>query len=238
MSKYPNADPIELAKFEALSARWWDPNSEFKPLHDINPLRLGYINRFSNGVAEKSIVDVGCGGGLLAESLSIRGAKVLGIDLGETPLSVAELHALESNVAVTYRHIAAEDLAQEMPESFDIVTCMELLEHVPNPAAVVNACARLVRPGGWVFFSTLSRNVKSFLYAIIGAEYILGMLPKGTHRFDRFVLPSELASWARQADLNVRDITGMSYDLFTQTYCLGKDSSVNYLMACEKEVLI
>jgi 2-polyprenyl-6-hydroxyphenyl methylase/3-demethylubiquinone-9 3-methyltransferase len=186
-------------------------------------------------LAGKSVGDIGCGGGLLTEGLAIRGAKVLGIDLSEAPLSVAELHALESNVAVNYRCIAAENLAQEMPGSFEIVACMELLEHVPNPALLVDACARLVRPGGFVFFSTLNRNLKSFLFAIIGAEYILGMLPKGTHRFDRFILPSELAGWSRQADLQVRDITGLSYDLLTQTYCLGKDATVNYLMACEKD---
>lgn len=237
MFQYSNSDPVELAKFEALAARWWDPNSEFKPLHDINPLRLNYINRWCNGLTGKIVVDVGCGGGLLTEGMAARGAQALGIDLGEAPLAVAELHALESGVEVKYRHISVYDLAQEMPESFDVVTCMELLEHVPDPKALVDTCASLVRPGGWVFFSTLNRNIKSFVFAIVGAEYVLSMLPQGTHRFDRFVKPSELASWARQVDLEPKNITGMSYDIFTRTYCLGGDPTVNYLMACQKILL-
>lgn len=234
MFKHSNVDPIELAKFESLAARWWDPNSEFKPLHDINPLRLNYINRWCNGLMGKSVVDVGCGGGLLTEGMAVRGAQALGIDLGEAPLSVAELHALESGVNVKYRRISVYELAQEMPESFDVVTCMELLEHVPDPKDLVDTCARLVRPDGWVFFSTLNRNFKSFVFAIIGAEYVLGMLPQGTHRFDRFVKPSELASWVRQVDLEPKNITGINYEIFTRTYCLGGDLSINYLMACQK----
>jgi 2-polyprenyl-6-hydroxyphenyl methylase / 3-demethylubiquinone-9 3-methyltransferase len=230
-----NVDPAEIAKFEQLAARWWDPRSEFRPLHDINPLRLGYIERLCGGLAGKSVLDVGCGGGILAEGMAVQGAWVLGIDMGEAPLAVAELHALESGVAVTYRHVSVENLALEHPANFDVVTCMELLEHVPNPSSVVSACARLVRPGGWVFFSTLNRNPTSYLLAIVGAEYVLRLLPKGTHNFSRFIRPAELSAWVRDADMQIQDITGMSYNPFTHGYSLGRDVSVNYLMACRLE---
>lgn len=230
----PNVDKAELAKFATMASRWWDPSSEFKPLHDINPLRLGYIERLCSGVAGKNVLDVGCGGGILAESMAAHGAKVTGIDLGEAPLAVAELHAIESGIQINYRQVSVEDLAAENQASFNVITCMELLEHVPDPASVVNACASLVRPDGWVFFSTLNRNPKSYLFAIIGAEYVLGLLPKGTHQFARFIRPAELTAWIRQADMEPRDITGMSYDPFTRTYCLGRDVAVNYLLACQK----
>lgn len=230
----PNVDNAELAKFAAMASRWWDASSEFKPLHDINPLRLDYIKRLCGGVTSKNVLDVGCGGGILAESMAACGARVTGIDLGEAPLAVAELHALESGVKIAYQRISVEDLAVAQPASFDIVTCMELLEHVPDPASVVNACARLTRPDGWVVFSTINRNPKSYLFAIIGAEYVLGLLPKGTHQFARFIRPAELATWVRHTDMEPRDITGMAYDPFTGTYCLGRDVAVNYLMACQK----
>ncbi len=224
-----NMDPNEIAKFEALASRWWDPNSEFKPLHDINPLRLDYIDRQA-GLAGKKVLDVGCGGGILAEAMASRGAEVTGIDLGEAPLSVAELHLLESGESVEYRRIAAEDLAEEMPEHFDIVTCMEMLEHVPDPSSIIRACSRLVKPEGHVFFSTLNRNPKSFLLAIVGAEYILGMLPKGTHEYAKFIRPSELDHWARQAGLETVDVTGMTYNPLSRRYRLGRDIDVNYLV--------
>jgi len=229
---HPNVDRAEIAKFEALAARWWDPHSEFRPLHDINPLRLGYIDRLCGGLAGKQVLDVGCGGGLLTEGMAVKGAQVLGIDMGEAPLAVAELHALESGVQVAYRRVPVEILAEERPAGFEVVTCMELLEHVPDPGSVVSACARLVRPGGWVFFSTLNRNPKSYLFAIIGAEYLLRLLPRGTHEFARFIRPSELAAWVRRTDLDVQAITGMSYNPFTRSYSLGTDVTVNYLMAC------
>ena len=224
-----NMDPNEIAKFEALASRWWDPNSEFKPLHDINPLRLDYIDRQA-GLAGKKVLDVGCGGGILAEAMASRGAEVTGIDLGEAPLSVAELHLLESGESVEYRRIAAEELAEEMPEHFDIVTCMEMLEHVPDPSSIIRACSRLVKPEGHVFFSTLNRNPKSFLLAIVGAEYILGMLPKGTHEYAKFIRPSELDHWARQAGLETVDVTGMTYNPLSRRYRLGRDIDVNYLV--------
>ena len=231
---HPNVDPREIGKFEELAARWWDPESEFKPLHDINPLRLDYVDRAA-GLAGKEVLDVGCGGGILSESMALRGARVMGIDLGEMPLRVAELHTLESGVAVTYRRVSAEVLAAERPGSFDLVTCMEMLEHVPNPASVVDACARLVRPGGLVFFSTLNRNAKSFLFAVIGAEYVLRLLPKGTHDFARFIRPSELDRWIRAAGLTSTDMTGMTYNPFTRSYRLDKgDLGVNYLVTCRR----
>ena len=228
-----NMDPNEIAKFEALASRWWDPNSEFKPLHDINPLRLDYIDRQA-GLAGKRVLDVGCGGGILAEAMAARGAEVTGIDLGEAPLSVAELHLLESGQSVEYRRIAVEELAEEMPEHFDIVTCMEMLEHVPDPSSIIRACSRLVKPEGHVFFSTLNRNPKSFLLAIVGAEYILGMLPKGTHEYAKFIRPSELDHWARQAGLETVDITGMTYNPLSRRYRLGRDIDVNYLVTTVK----
>ncbi len=229
----PNVDPAELAKFGALAARWWDPKSEFKPLHDINPLRLNYIDR-QVGLSGKAVIDIGCGGGILAESMAAKGALVTGIDLSEKPLKVAKLHLLESGQRVDYRLIAAEDIAREQPARFDCVTCMEMLEHVPDPASTVNACAALAKPGAWLFFSTLNRNPKSFLLAIVGAEYILNMLPKGTHEYRRFITPAEFAKMARDADLAVTEMTGMTYNPFTQHYALGSDVSVNYIVACRK----
>jgi 2-polyprenyl-6-hydroxyphenyl methylase/3-demethylubiquinone-9 3-methyltransferase len=226
-----NFDPAELAKFSALAHRWWDPTSEFRPLHEINPLRLGHIERLAGGLAGKRIVDVGCGGGILAEAMAARGAAVTGIDLAEKPLKVAMLHAMESGSTVDYRLIAAEALAAESPASFDVVTCMEMLEHVPDPASTVAACARLVKPGGNVFFSTINRNPKSFLFAIVGAEYVLRLLPRGTHEYARFIRPSELATHCRAAGLDVQDITGMTYNPLARTYALGRDVDVNYLLA-------
>lgn len=224
-----NADPIELDKFGELAHRWWDPNSEFKPLHDINPLRLDWINR-TIGLAGKRVLDVGCGGGLLSEGMATRGAIVTGIDLSEKPLGVAKLHLLETGQKVDYRKIAVEELAEEMPGAFDAVTCLEMLEHVPNPASVVSACARLVKPGGQVFFSTLNRNPKAYLLAVIGAEYVLQMLPKGTHDYAKFIKPSELARWAKTTGLEPAELLGMSYNPLTQKYSLNQDTSVNYLM--------
>ena len=230
-----NIDRAELDKFSALAHRWWDPNSEFKPLHQINPLRLGWIERLSSGLVGKRILDIGCGGGILSESMARLGAQVTGIDLAEKPLKVAQLHALDAGVSVDYQAIAAEDLAQTAPASFDVVTCMEMLEHVPDPASTVRACATLVKPGGSVFFSTINRNPKSYLFAVIGAEYVLGLLPKGTHDYQKFIKPSELARYAREAGLESDELLGMSYNPFTQTYKLGTDTDVNYLMAYRKE---
>lgn len=232
MNAAENVDPIEIEKFASLASRWWDPQSEFKTLHDINPLRLGYIENYA-ALAGKTVLDVGCGGGILSEAMAAKGARVTGIDLGEAPLSVARLHLPESGLDVDYRQISVEQLAEQAPASFDVITCMELLEHVPDPAAVIEACSRLVKPGGWLFFSTLNRNPKSFLLAIVGAEYILNMLPKGTHEYGRFIRPSELDGWAREAGLETRDITGMSYNPLSKTYLLGKDVDVNYLMAMQ-----
>ena len=229
MSTTANFDPQELAKFGDLAHRWWDPHSEFKPLHDINPLRLGWIDRCTS-LSGKRVLDVGCGGGLLSEGMAALGAQVMGIDMSEKPLAVATLHLHESGQQVDYRLVAAEALATEMPASFDVVTCLEMLEHVPDPASTVAACMRLVRPGGQVFFSTINRNPKSYLFAVIGAEYILNLLPKGTHDYAKFLRPAELARFARQAGLNIEEIIGMSYNPLTQTYKLGTDTSVNYLM--------
>lgn len=225
-----NVDPAEIAKFEELAARWWDPHSEFKPLHDINPLRLDYIDRLEP-LSGKRVLDVGCGGGLLSEGMAARGAQVTGIDMGEAPLSVARLHLYESGLEVDYRQITAERMAEEAPGAFDIVTCLEMLEHVPAPDSVIAACARLVRPGGLVVFSTINRNPKAYLLAIVGAEYVLRMLPKGTHDFRKFIRPSELDAWARAAELELYDLTGMSYNPLTATYSLGRDVDVNYLAA-------
>ena len=233
-SSNSNVDANEINKFEALAARWWDPESEFKPLHEINPLRLDYINRRSK-LDNKNVIDVGCGGGILAESMAAVGAQVTGIDMGEAPLAVARLHQHETNVKVNYQKSTAENVAEQKPESFDVVTCMEMLEHVPHPASVIEACARLVKPDGHVFFSTLNRNPKSFLFAIVGAEYVLNLLPKGTHEYQKFIKPSELSNWARQAKLNVREITGMSYNPFSKKYSLGYDVGVNYLVHCQKD---
>ena len=230
-----NVDHNEINKFSELAARWWDPHSEFKPLHEINPLRLDYIDRRAP-LAGKEVLDVGCGGGILSEAMALRGAKVTGIDLGEAPLRVAELHTLESGVKVTYRRIAAESLAAAQPESFDVVTCMEMLEHVPDPASIVMACGQLVRPGGYVFLSTLNRNPKSYLLAIIGAEYVLGLLPRGTHDYARFIRPSELDRWLRAAGLLTLDITGMTFNPLTQTYSLSDDRDVNYLVTARRQL--
>ncbi|MBT9611881.1 MAG: bifunctional 2-polyprenyl-6-hydroxyphenol methylase/3-demethylubiquinol 3-O-methyltransferase UbiG [Burkholderiales bacterium] len=229
-----NVDELELQKFSALAHRWWDPNSEFKPLHDINPLRLNYIDGLAH-IAGKKVLDVGCGGGILSESMAARGAEVTGIDLGDKPLKVAKLHLLETGQKVDYRLIAVEDLAAEQPGQFDVVTCMEMLEHVPDPASIVRACAQLAKPGGQVFFSTLNRNPKSYLFAVIGAEYLLNLLPRGTHDYARFIKPSELARFARAAGLNVSEVIGMSYQPFSKTYSLGPDASVNYLIAARKD---
>lgn len=228
-----NVDPAEISKFEELASRWWDPHSEFKPLHDINPLRLNYIDDHA-ALAGKKVLDVGCGGGILAESMAARGAEVLGIDMGEAPLQVARLHKLESGVELDYRQITVEALAEEMPQQFDVVTCMEMLEHVPDPASVISACARLVKPGGQVFLSTLNRNPKSYLFAIVGAEYLLRMLPRGTHDFAKFIRPSEMEGWTRHAGLELVELTGMSYNPFSKQYRLGKDLDVNYMASCRK----
>jgi len=224
-----NADPAELDKFGDLAHRWWDPNSEFKPLHDINPLRLDWIDDAID-LSGKRILDVGCGGGLLSEGMAVRGAEVTGIDLSEKPLGVAKLHLLESGQKVDYRKISVERLAEEMPGAFDAVTCLEMLEHVPDPASIVSACARLVKPGGQVFFSTINRNPKAYLFAVIGAEYLLQMLPKGTHDFSRFIKPSELTRWCKQAGLEPDELIGMTYNPLTKRYALGNDTGVNYLI--------
>jgi 2-polyprenyl-6-hydroxyphenyl methylase/3-demethylubiquinone-9 3-methyltransferase len=226
-----NADLAELAKFSALAHRWWDPESEFKPLHQINPLRLDWIDGIA-GLSRKSALDIGCGGGILTEGMARRGAKVKGIDLSDKALKVAQLHLLESRLAVDYEAVSAEDLAARAPGSCDVVTCMELLEHVPDPASTVRACAALARRGAHVFFSTINRNPKSYLFAVIGAEYVLKLLPKGTHDYLKFIKPSELARHCRDAGLEVREIIGMSYNPFTRVYSLGTDTDVNYLVHC------
>ena len=226
-----NADPIELEKFSQLAHRWWDRNSEFKPLHDINPLRLDYINR-TLPLSGKTVLDVGCGGGILSESMAALGAHVTGIDLGDKALQVAKLHLLESGQKVDYRKIAVENLAAEQPGHYDVVTCLEMLEHVPDPSSIVRACATLVKPGGHVFFSTLNRNPKSYLLAVIGAEYVLNMLPRGTHDYAKFIKPSELAQSCRDAGLTVADVVGMSYNPLSKVYSLGEDADVNYMISC------
>ncbi|NYT85696.1 bifunctional 2-polyprenyl-6-hydroxyphenol methylase/3-demethylubiquinol 3-O-methyltransferase UbiG [Pollutimonas harenae] len=230
-----NVDQAELDKFAALASRWWDPESEFKPLHAINPLRLGWITDHAGSLAGKTILDVGCGGGILAESMAKAGAQVTGIDLAQQSLTVARLHGLESGVSVDYQKISAEDMAARQSGQYDIVTCMEMLEHVPDPGSIVQACASLVKPGGQVFFSTLNRNPKSFLFAIVGAEYVLRMLPKGTHSYENFIKPSELAAAARRAGLTVTKLAGMEYNPITDHYKLSHDTSVNYLMATQRE---
>lgn len=229
-----NADPAELAKFSDLAHRWWDPDSEFKPLHQINPLRLGWIDG-QVSLAGKRVLDIGCGGGILSDSMARKGADVTGIDLSSKALKVAQLHALEAGTRnVSYREVSAEALAQEQPASFDVVTCMEMLEHVPDPASVVSACSTLVKPGGWVFFSTINRNPKSFLFAIVGAEYLLRMLPKGTHEYAKMIRPSELAAHCRAAGLSLEQTRGMEFNPLTQRYWLSSDTSVNYLVASRK----
>jgi len=225
-----NADPVELEKFSQLAHRWWDPQSEFKPLHEINPLRLDYIDEIAQ-IKGKAAIDVGCGGGILSEAMAAKGAIVTGIDLSDKALKVAKLHLLESGQQVDYRKITVESMAVENPHQYDVVTCMEMLEHVPNPASVIQSCSRLAKPNGWVFFSTLNRNPKSYLYAIIGAEYILNLLPRGTHEYARFIKPAELARMARSAGLTDAKIIGMTYNPISKTYALENDTSVNYIMA-------
>jgi len=230
-----NADPAELAKFSELAHRWWDPESEFRPLHQINPLRLDWINHLAP-LAGRRVVDVGCGGGILADAMARKGAEVLGIDLSARALRVAQLHALEAATPnVSYREVSAESLAAEQPGEFDVVTCMEMLEHVPDAASVVRACAAMVKPGGWVFFSTINRNPKAFLFAIVGAEYVLDLLPRGTHEYLKFIRPSELAGWSRQAGLSLQESRGMGYNPLTRRYWLSEDTSVNYLLATRKD---
>ena len=226
-----NVDPAEIAKFSELAHRWWDPTSEFRPLHEINPLRLDYIDNQAS-LAGKAVLDVGCGGGILAEAMADRGARVTGIDLGERPLKVAQLHLIESRREVDYRLISIEQLAQERSHAFDIITCMELLEHVPDPASTVRACAQALRPGGAAFFSTINRNAKSYLLAVIGAEYVLRLLPRGTHEYAKFIKPSELAAMCRESGLDVASIIGMTYNPLTKTYSLGTDCDVNFILHC------
>jgi 2-polyprenyl-6-hydroxyphenyl methylase/3-demethylubiquinone-9 3-methyltransferase len=228
-----NVDPLELEKFSQLAHRWWDPAAEFKPLHDINPLRLGHIDRIA-GLRGKRVLDVGCGGGILSESMAARGAEVTGIDMADKPLKVAQLHLLESGLSVDYRLVAPEILARETPGDFDVVTCMELVEHVPDPALTVASCARLCRPGGSLFFSTINRNLKAYLYAVLGAEYVLKLLPRGTHDYAKFVKPSELAAMCRAAGLTVAGLTGMTYNPYTRVYALGPDTDVNYILHAVK----
>jgi 2-polyprenyl-6-hydroxyphenyl methylase/3-demethylubiquinone-9 3-methyltransferase len=229
--KVENVDANEIKKFEDVAHRWWDRESEFKPLHEINPLRLNYIDDNATGIKGKKLIDVGCGGGILAESMALRGANVLGIDMGAAPLSVAELHALESGIEnIKYQKITVEKIADEQAGQYDVVTCMEMLEHVPDPASIISACAKLVKPNGHVFFSTINRNPKSFALAIVGAEYIMNMLAKGTHEYAKFIRPSELESWAREAGLHLENIKGMTYNPLLQSYKLGSDVGVNYLM--------
>ncbi|MFQ5644391.1 MAG: bifunctional 2-polyprenyl-6-hydroxyphenol methylase/3-demethylubiquinol 3-O-methyltransferase UbiG [Thiogranum sp.] len=223
-----NVDQAEISKFEELAARWWDPNSEFRPLHDINPLRVDYINQRA-ALENRTVIDVGCGGGLLSEAMAELGAQVTGIDMGETPLTVARLHQHESGVTVDYRQTTAEAMAEQHPGHFEICTCLEMLEHVPDPASVVQACADLTRPGGTLFFSTINRNPKAWLLAVVGAEYVLRMLPRGTHDYRKFIRPSELEYWARNAGLELQELTGMTYNPLTQEYKLGNDVDVNYL---------
>jgi 2-polyprenyl-6-hydroxyphenyl methylase / 3-demethylubiquinone-9 3-methyltransferase len=231
-----NADPQELAKFSNLAHRWWDPESEFRPLHQINPLRLDWIETHAR-VAAKRVLDVGCGGGILSDAMARRGADVLGIDLATKALKVAQLHAVEAATpSVEYREVAVETLAAESPAQFDMLTCMEMLEHVPDPASIVAACAKLVKPGGWLFFSTLNRNPKSFLFAIVGAEHVLKLLPKGTHEYAKFIRPSELAQWCRRSGLTLTDTRGLEYNPFTRRYWLSADTSVNYMIACRKSM--
>ncbi|THG80150.1 bifunctional 2-polyprenyl-6-hydroxyphenol methylase/3-demethylubiquinol 3-O-methyltransferase UbiG [Pseudomonas sp. A-1] len=229
-----NVDHAEIAKFEALAHRWWDRESEFKPLHEINPLRVNWIDE-RVGLAGKRVLDVGCGGGILSESMALRGASVTAIDMGEAPLAVARLHQLESGVQVDYRQSTAEALAAELPGQFDVVTCLEMLEHVPDPASVIQACQRLVKPGGQVFFSTINRNPKAYLLAIVGAEYLLKMLPRGTHDFRKFIRPSELGAWCRDSGLAVQDIVGLTYNPLSKTYKLGSDVDVNYMIQTLRE---
>jgi len=229
-----NVDPAELAKFAALAHRWWDPTGEFKPLHEINPLRLGWIEQIVGDFRDRRIIDIGCGGGILSEAMAAKGAHVTGIDLSDKALGVARLHKLESGANVDYRLVAAEALAAESPDAFDVVTCMEMLEHVPGPASIIAAAAKLAKPGGIVVISTINRNPKAYLYAVIGAEYVLGLLPRGTHDWSRFIRPSEIAAWGRRVGLDLVEIIGMTYNPLSRQYRLERDVSVNYLMALRK----
>ncbi len=229
-----NVDQAEIAKFEALAHRWWDRESEFKPLHEINPLRVNWIDEHIS-LAGKKVLDVGCGGGILSEAMARRGAQVTGIDMGEAPLSVARLHLLESGLEVDYRQITAESLAEESPETFDVVTCLEMLEHVPDPASVIRACHRMVKPGGQVFFSTINRNPKAYALAIVGAEYLLQLLPRGTHDYKKFIRPSELGAWSRDTGLTVKDIVGLTYNPLSKHYKLSADVDVNYMIQTIRE---
>jgi 2-polyprenyl-6-hydroxyphenyl methylase/3-demethylubiquinone-9 3-methyltransferase len=233
MTTQANVDPAEVAKFEALATSWWDAEGESKPLHDLNPIRLGYIQQRCQ-LNDKHVIDVGCGGGILSEALAKSGATVTGIDMGKMPLDIAKLHALEAELTIDYQQITAEEKAEQSAEQFDVVTCMEMLEHVPDPVSVIQACSDLVKPGGDLFFSTLNRHPKAYLLAVLGAEYIMKMLPKGTHDYKRFIRPSEMASWCRQAGLEVNNITGMSYNPISKAFKLGDDVKVNYLMHCRK----
>lgn len=228
-----NIDLHELAKFEAVAEQWWDRTSEFKPLHDINPLRVNFIDEFA-GIAEKTIIDVGCGGGILSESMAHRGAKVTGIDMGEGPLAVAKIHLQQSDLEIEYLKITAEEIAQQRAEQYDVVCCLEMLEHVPDPSSIIQSCFKLLKPGGHVFFSTINRNLKSYAMAIIGAEYILRLLPKGTHDYDKLIKPSELSKAARDAGLIMKNIVGLSYNPITQSYKLGKNVDVNYMIHCQR----
>jgi 2-polyprenyl-6-hydroxyphenyl methylase/3-demethylubiquinone-9 3-methyltransferase len=230
---HANADPAELQRFSDIAHSWWDPLGSMRPLHELNPLRLDWIDRQAS-LAGKRVLDVGCGGGVLTESMAARGAQVTGIDLASKLLKVAELHALESGASVDYRQSSAEDLAHKEAGRYDVVTCMEMLEHVPDPASVVRACAALVRPDGWIFFSTINRNPKAFAFAILGAEYVLGLLPRGTHEYAKFIRPSELASYARGAGLTLAELTGMTYNPLTHRFALAPDTDVNYLVACRR----
>lgn len=234
MASTTNVDPNEIRKFEELASRWWDKNSEFKPLHDINPLRANWIDNIAP-VAEKKVLDVGCGGGILSESLAQRGADVTGIDMGDAPLGVARLHQLESGLSIDYQKSTAEEFAKDHENTFDVVTCLEMLEHIPDPSSVINACAKMVKPGGTVFFSTINRNPKAFLFAIVGAEYLLRMLPRGTHEYGKFIRPSELANWSRDAGLQVNQMTGLLYNPLTKNYKLSpSDVDVNYMISTQK----
>ena len=233
MTAQANVDPVEVAKFEALASSWWDPEGESKPLHDLNPIRLGYIEQRCQ-LKGKQVIDVGCGGGILSEALAKHAALVTGIDMGKMPLDIAKLHALEAGLTIDYQQITAEGKAAQSVEQFDVVTCMEMLEHVPDPVSVIQACADLAKPGGDLFFSTLNRHPKAYLLAVLGAEYIMKMLPKGTHDYKRFIRPSEMAAWCRQAGLQVQNITGMSYNPISKTFKLSNDVKVNYLMHCRK----